>query len=242
MELTSQMEPGYFTLVIPLILESYTWTISHPLTKEVWYALIICVPMYLLVMGLADYAFMGVAKWKILSGFILRNIFSEHAEMPLIKNSYQKILVITWVALTYLLVQCYAGNLKAMLTAPGLPNPIKNATEFLDQNEIRLVIPKGEFAEYYFKSISYPDTIERKLGNIAFVSDVQNTPAEYLKYGCYSTKQYNSGMNAAICSIGEFWALISYDFSRTGQCNFYTTDDIFLKMPLSMGAFQVWLF
>ena len=233
------MEPSYYTLVIPLMLEADIWAISHPLGNEVWYALITCAPMYLLVMGLADYAFLGVAKWQQLSGFILRNIFSEHAEMPLIKNSYQKILVITWVALTYLLVECYAGNLKAMLTAPGLPNPIKNATEFLNQNEIRLVLQKGELAEYNFKYTSDPDTIERKLGNIASVSDAKLTPTEYLKYGCYSTEQYNSGMNAAICGNGEFWALISYDFSRTGQCNFYKTEDMFFRSPITLGAFQV---
>ena len=203
-DFTTPMEAGFFTIVIPLVLKSDIWAISQPLANEVWYASIICVPIYLLVMGLADYAFFGMVKWKQLAGFVLRNVFSEHAEMPLIKKAYQKILVITWVASIFLLVQCYAGNLTAMLTAPGLPNPIKNATEFLKQNEIPLVVRKGGIAEYYFKYMYSRDTIEGKPGNIASVSDAPLTPTEYLKYGCYSTEQYNSGTNAAICANGEF--------------------------------------
>ena len=239
MEFTALAEAGFRTIVIPIVMESDIWAISHPLANEVWYAWIICVPLYLFVMVLADYIFFGMAKWKQLSGFVLRNVFSEHAEMPLIKQAYQKILVIIWVASIFLLVQCYAGNLTAMLTAPGLPSPIKNATEFLKQSEIPLVMYPF-FHEAYFKWYS-PDTIEGKLGRIASVSEAPLTSIEHLKYGCYSTKQYNNGRIAAICANGEFWALISNDYSRTGQCNFYRTKDQFLRNPQTVGAFQVWL-
>ena len=241
-DLTACKSLGFSTIVIPLVLESDLWAMSHPLAKEVWYVLIICVPIYLLVMGLADYAFFGMVKWKQLSGFIIRNVFSEQAEMPLIKSAYQKILVITWVASVFLLVQCYAGNLTAMLTAPGLPTPIKNAQEFLKQNEISLVMAKDSLFEYEVKYVYHPDSVQSKLGNIASVSEAPLTPMEFFKYGCYSTKQYKSGKNAAVCGMAEFWGLISYDYGRTGQCNFYMTNDRFAGSHLALGAFQVQLF
>ena len=238
MDFTAPAEAGFNTIVIPLVMESDIWAISHPLAKEVWYAWIICVPLYLLVMVSADYIFFGMAKWKQLSGFVLRNVFSEHAEMPPIKKAYQNILIITWVGAIFLLVQCYAGNLTAMLTAPGLPSPIKNATQFLKQNEIPLVMSLYHGYTYNWYS---PDSIEGKPRGIASIAEAPLTPTEYLKYGCYSTKQYNSGSNAAICANGEFWALISYDYSRTGQCNFYMTKDQFSRSYITFGAFPVWL-
>ena len=237
-DFTAPTEQGFTTIVVPLVLKSDIWAISQPLADEVWYASIICVPIYLLMMGLADYAYFGMVKWKQLSGFILRNALSEHTDLPNIKKAYQHILIITWVASIFVLVQCYAGNLTAMLTAPGLPNPIKNATEFLRQNEISLVMEKGSIQEYQFKYMYSADTIQGKLGNIASVSDAPLTPTEYLKYGCYSTEQYNNEINAAVCSNAEFWGLISYDFSRTGHCNYYPTNDRFLTSYAVLGAFQ----
>ena len=159
-------------------------------------------------------------------------------------RTYQKILLIVWVASIFVIVQSYSGNLTAMLTAPGLPSPIRNSQEFLDQRELNLVIAKNTIQEYYFKEHYQkhepPGSTERSLGELASVTRPM-TPAEYLKYGCYNAEQYNYGNNAAICVDASFWALISYDFSKTGQCNFYQTNDRFLQTLVSVGVFQVWL-
>ena len=238
-DFTAPIGQGLTTLVVPLLLESEIWAVSHPLADEVWYALLIIMPIYFIVMGLADYVVFGQVMWQKLSEFVIRNALSQHAEMPNIKRTYQNIFIIIWVTSIFIVVQCYAGNLTAMLTAPGLPDPIKNATEFLEQDKIPLVMRKGSIAQYYFKFVYSVNRTEGKLGNIASVSDEPLTPTEYLKYGCYSTEQYSDGRNAAVCNDGEFWGLISYDYSRTGQCNFYVIKDKFLRTHNDLGAFQV---
>ena len=111
-------------LVVPLGIGSDIWTISDPLADEVWYASIISVPLYLLVMVVTDYVFFQKVDWKAVSGFVLRTAFSEHSQMPSCKRDYQKILILFLVSAIFVLVQSYAGNLTAMLTAPALPDPI----------------------------------------------------------------------------------------------------------------------
>ena len=226
-------------LVVPLLLESDIWAISDPLADEVWYASIISVPLYLLAMGLADYVFFQKMNWRALSGFVLRNVFTEHSQLPRCKRVYQKVLIIFWVAPIYVLAQSYAGNLTAMLTAPGLPDPIKNATEFLSQKELSLIMRKGSIQEYFFKHIYGPERIEAKLGEHAQSVLPQTPTNDFFEYGCFTTEEYRSGKSASICDLGEFWSLTSSDFGTTGRCNFYMTSDRFLLAMDTMGAFQV---
>ena len=47
------------------------------------------------------------------------------------------------------------------------------------------------------------------------------------------------GRHAAICNQFYFRALISKDFSETGQCNYYMTEDKFLKTKMAIAAFPV---
>ena len=237
---TAPYHVGYTTIVVPLLLETEIWSIAHPLSDNVWYASIISIPVFLVVMALADFVYFGKIHWTPLLGFVIRNVFSEHNEMPNNKRGYQKILIIVWLASIFVLVQSYAGNLTAMLTAPRLPLPITNSEEFLDQAELSLVVPKKTVLELRFK-IAPPNPTMRRLGVRTSVSKPL-TRTEFLKYGCYTTKYYNHGKKASICFDASFEALTSYDFSRTGKCNFYTTNDKFLPSLLSIGAFQVGIF
>ena len=238
MDHTAPFQIGHSTIVVPLLLETDIWSIAYPLSDDVWYALIISMPVFLGVMALADYVYLRKINWTALFGFVMRNVLSEYSEMPYNKRANQKILIIVWVASIFVLVRSFSGNLTAMLTAPGLPNTIRNSEEFLAQKELSLVIPKKTFTEHIFK-YNPPGLTEKSLGERASVTKPL-TPTELLKYGCYTTEQYNYGKNAAICIVGSFYALISYDYSRTGQCNFYRTNDKFVPTLVSVGAFQVW--
>ena len=236
-EYTAPFHVGYTTIVVPLLLETEIWSIAHPLSDHVWYVSILSIPAFLAVMALADFIYFGRIEWISLLGFVIRNAFSEHSDLPDNKRTYQKILIIVWLASIFVIVQSYAGNLTAILTAPRLPQPIRNSEEFLDQEELTLVVPEKSVFEYRFK-ISPPNPTMRMLGELASVSEPL-TRTEFLQHGCYTTKYYNHGKKAAVCFDASFEALISYDFSRTGKCNFYTTVDKFLPSLLSIGAFQV---
>ena len=88
--------------------------------------------------------------------------------MPKTRRNFQKILIIIWLAAIFVLAQAYSGNLTAMLTAPGLPTPIRNSEEFLAQKELSLIIPKNSGVEYFFKH--FPSDDRARLGQRASVS------------------------------------------------------------------------
>ena len=67
-----------FTIVVPLRSETQVWSFLEPLSLNVWILSIISIPIFLLAMGLAEYAYYGVFNWGIVTGFVLRNVFLEN--------------------------------------------------------------------------------------------------------------------------------------------------------------------
>ena len=57
--------------------------------------------------------------------------------------------------------------------------------------------------------------------------------------GCYPAEKYRNGKYAVICNEGQAMSMLAGDFSRTGQCNFYDTEDKFDAALPARFAFQV---
>ena len=230
-------DSDYKTIIVPLKLEANTWSIAHPFAHEVWIAAIISVPLYAIMMGAANYFFYGYFHWKEVFGFVIRNAFSEHADFPDNRRKYQKLLIIIWVWSTFVLVQAYAGNLTALLTLPRIPDPIRNAEEFLNQTEISLFMEKGNTEVFYFRE-SAEDSVQRKLFDRATISGPLSN-RERLQYGCFTEETYNTRRHAAGCHSGGVIALFSQDYSEHGHCNFYKTEEKFITTFATLAAFQV---
>ena len=239
-DFTHPFHIGYSTLIVPVLLQADIWSITHPFSTMVWYAAFISMPIFVAAMVLANYVYYRKINLTESLGFVIRNAFSEHSDMPSSAKTYQKLLIIVWLASVFVIVQSYSGNLTAMLTAPGLPTPIRNAEEFLNQGDISLVLPFQMERIISSYKTSFSD-IHLHLVQQAPVSR-QLTLSEYIKYGCFTTEQYDHGKIAAIGVDGHFWTLTASHFSRTGHCKFYETSDRFFIAPVSVGAFQVRFF
>ena len=124
-----------YTIVTPLNLENNNdiWAFVKPFDYWVWINLLISVPYFILILGIADYVakgmmiyksltgtflkkyiislkgFKGPIDWETLIGFTIRNVLSENEADPPSKKVYQKILVYAWVWSCFVLVCCYAG-------------------------------------------------------------------------------------------------------------------------------------
>lgn len=91
-------------------------------------------------MGMAYYFYGGSVDWNMLCGFVIRNALSEqNNSIPHQAKVHQRVLIITWLWSSLVLVQAYAGSLTAMLAKPQFQSPIKNLEELLGQTEI----PRG---------------------------------------------------------------------------------------------------
>ena len=215
------------------------WYFIDPFTYDVWLPIAIGIPIYIIVMGLANYFYLGSGDWNTLSGFIIRNALSEqNSKLPDHASArvYQKILIITLLWCALVLVQAYSGNLTAMLAKPKLEAPIRNLEELLNQDEISWAI-EDKTSESRFMRTAAPGSLMNLLYKRAtFVPRLNYT--ERLKYGCHAAKMMGNGRVGSICGSRGISVMIANDFSRTGKCNFYIIEDRLMSQSNSM-AFQV---
>lgn len=199
----------------------------------------------MIIMGFAYYLDSGSADWIMLCGFVTRNALSEqNNRIPDQRKAFQKILIINWLVFVLVLVQAYAGCLRAMFTKPQFHTPIKTLEELevqLRQNEISLVIERGTTFEFYMRTAK-PGTYPNLLYKQAVVVP-RLTPEEKKLYGteCYAAKlakQTGLGRVSTTCTYGPgIWPMIANDFSTTGKCNFYLIEEK-LMSTVGPAAFQ----
>ena len=229
-----------WAVVIPIETGSNMWYFIDPFTYDVWLPIAIGIPIYIIVMGLANYFYLGSGDWNTLSGFIVRNALSEqNSKLPDHASArvYQKILIITLLWCALVLVQAYSGNLTAMLAKPKLEAPIRNLEELLNQDEISWVIEGKTSVDARFMSTAAPGSVMNLLYKRAtFVPKLNKT--ERIKYGCHAAKMMGNGRVGSICGGRKMLQMIANDFSTTGKCNFYIIEDRLMSQSNSM-AFQV---
>ena len=235
-EFTNQISDNYFQVVFPLKHASEMWFFIDPLSFHVWICSLLCVPIYLLAMGLADYLFDGYADWDAVADdfdFVIRNALSEQNYAPRDKLVYQKILIVIWSWSMLVLVQSYAGNLTAMLTRPKLQEPIRTLEELLGQDEVSWIIPDPE-AAYALKTSENGSALKKLYdGGIVVPPNAG--------WDCFPAEIYKYGTFGSICNIGSIQIMMSLDYSLTGKCNYYMIEDKLLTSGGSM-AFQVFAY
>ena len=227
-----------WSVVIPLETSSNMWYIIDPFTHNVWLPLSFCIPIYLIVMALANYFFFGFGDWNTVSGFVMRNALSEqNAKLPDHASArvYQKIFIITWLWCTLVLVQAYAGNLTAMLAKPKLEPPIRNLEELLSQDKISWVIEANRTLERTMRTAA-SGSLMNLLYERAVIMPRLNSK-ERAKYGCYAAKMMGNGRVGSICGHLVL-SLMAKDFSTTGKCNFYIIEERLITSSQAV-AFQV---
>ena len=124
----------------------------------------------------------------------------------------------------------FAAALTAMITKPTLDMPIKNVEKLLNQNEISWVIEDGTAIIEFLKA-SPPNSRFRRL-----VEEAKLLSSSEMS-GCYIKEtETKSGQFASICDINSIMTLLSQDYSETGTCNYYLTEEKFQMTSNAMHA------
>ena len=234
MDFTHQVSDGYFKAVIPLKQDNKMWFFIDPFSYSVWLGFILCVPIYILAMILADFLFLKDVDIGVLCGFVIRNALSEQNSIPNHSQLYKRLLITVWIFCMMVLVLSYAGTLTAMLARSKLQEPITTFEELLDQNEVSWIIA-GDFTAHYLRS-SEDGSVLRKLYERGTVMNDKQLGG----YGkCFPKEFIDGGMFGSLCSIGSILVLMKNDYSKTGKCNYYTTEDKWSTGPGASLAFQV---
>ena len=224
-----------WTMVVPLRKYPNMKMIFTVFRYEIWLILIVFLPAFITIMGLADYIYYRKVTWGHLAAFAIRTAMVEAVPKPLPLNakSYQKLLILSWTLPMFILATAYAGNMTALIAKPSLEMPVKDAEDLVSQSMILWTLTANTVIPYFFKN-SAPGTVLREL---------YDQSEEFTKHDCYSARNepfWKSGKYAMPCTGISVMSLMSFDYSQTGVCNFYKTPDIFAKVNFAL-AFQVCL-
>ena len=236
-DFSSGVSEESYNIVVPLRIENDIWSFANPFNFEVWIFSLFSIPTIILTLGLAEYLTSGTISWDKWIGFVLRNVLSETSSQMPDRKDHQKFLIFIWTFSCFVLVMAYAGNLTAMITRPKMVMQFEELEDFLDQDEISLVVEDGLGVIENMRQTS-PDSVFNKLidkTNRMDTSDYENWPS-----GCFKPAAYYSKNHASICDIHSTNSHLSDDYSANGKCNWYITRTKFFDVPIGM-AFQVFI-
>ena len=233
---------SHSTIVVPLRPIKDIWSFLHPFSYEVWICLVITIPCLILAMWLANLH----AKFDFgtLLGFVIRVAMVDdgrymHKIFDSKGNMCLKLLGILWVWACLILTESYKGNLTAMLTRPTLRKTINSVEDLLNQNDIKWAIDDNGYDIIEYLKASPDGSPLRRLFDMAEkISYDDFGEDEWWEYTCFTNKQRDAGNYAAICDDKSIRQMKSYDYGKTGKCNFYTIKETFFTAPAVM-AYQV---
>ena len=223
----------HYTIIVPLGFKDNLLSVTDPLSLEVWICFIICIPVYISIIVSLNYVYSGTTKWGAAASSVIRGALSERRTALPPKHLYQKCLILVWSSMMLVLTTAYKGNLLAMITKPTMNIPFRDADSMVEQTQIQWGVWHHGILGSYAKSKS-PGTTMRKIMDrgIEFTND------EVWADDCYTSAAKKSGDIATICDISSAINVVTKDFSKTGTCNYYLTDDHILATGNAL-AFQV---
>ena len=125
-----------------------------------------------------------------------------------------------------ILISGYKANLLAMITRPTLDIPFTNAQDMVEQTSIKWALADAGLFSGYAKSFDHRSTLRKIYDQVITTYDLNHIVME------------DFANNALICDIAHCERIIAKDFSITGTCNYFMTEDKILAFD-SAFAFQV---
>ena len=132
-----------YTIVSPLITENDIWSYFGPFDYEIWLLILLSVPIVILCLAMVQYPSIRIIDWRRSVEFVIRSVLSENFRSYRNKKFYQNILIFIWIWTCSIIIKSYEGNLTAMITRPKLDFKFNKLEDFLNQEEISLVIEVG---------------------------------------------------------------------------------------------------
>ena len=134
----------FWGLLVPVRQDISLAAILHAFEFKVWLVILMAIPIYILLMTMANYNYFGQMKWEMFASFVLRASVMEGTGKSLPEKAlYQKLLILFWSLPLFVLVTAYTGNMTALITKPMLQRPIKDVNELVNQDEIGWTMVKG---------------------------------------------------------------------------------------------------
>ena len=125
-----------------------------------------------------------------------------------------------------ILISGYKANLLAMITRPTFHIPFTNADEMVEQTQIKWALADAGLFGGYAKSLNHGSTLRKIYDQVITTYDLNHMVLD------------DFWKKALICDISHCERITAKDFSKTGTCNYFMTEDKILASD-SAFAFQV---
>ena len=174
-----------------------------------------------------NFLYSGQPNWVATANSIIRSALSERqsSNVKTPKQLYQKLMTLTWSWMMVVLISAYKANLLAMITRPSLNTPFTNVEGMVEQTKIQWGFRQDDLFSSYAKRLA-PGTALRKV--------YEEKATTFTNFNVVK----ESRDTAFIIAISPALYVMATDFSKSGTCNYFLTEDKILNTD-SVLAFQV---
>ena len=163
-----------------------------------------------------NYIYIGSTNWEGSASSVIRSAFSERKSTTFKspRHSYQKLLLIMWSWMMVVLTSAYKGNLLAMITRPTMKTPFSDAAGMEEQTQIKWAMWEEDALLNSYAKTKPPGTLFKRIIDQAI---------KCFDSYCNDEKQF--GDVALVSDITSLMYIMENDFSTTGTCSYYLTQD-----------------
>ncbi|XP_069951462.1 probable glutamate receptor [Cherax quadricarinatus] len=209
------------------------WSFVLPLTLPVWAAtlaalLLVLVTAFMFPLSGLKTSSNSQSFLDVAFGYI--GIFLQQAMQVPSSLWWEKLMLATWLIVMFVISKSYAGNLMSNLAVRYIPQPYQSLRDVLDDHSVTMVwVANNAYVQYYrsaqsgiFKEIADSE----KKGRIMYAK-TSEIPA-------IIDVLVRRGHHVLIAEDRYEKVLIAQDFSRSGRCDFYSSEARFLPFMSSM--------
>nr|XP_053636394.1 glutamate receptor-like [Cherax quadricarinatus] len=209
------------------------WGFLFPLAPLVWTAILVM----LVVLAAAVFLMYSCGSlksddhnyWLQVSFGYVRILLQQDTTLP-IYWLWERVVLMVWMMVTLVLTRSYSGNLQALLAVRHIPQPYRTLQDVIDDPSVKLIWEKDSATVAYLKSATsgvYREIADiEKSGRLIF----KRRP-EFLDLIDTLVRR---GDHVIASSHSSFRTPIGHDFTKSGKCSFYESEEEFLQLMFAI--------
>ncbi|XP_071545451.1 probable glutamate receptor [Panulirus ornatus] len=209
------------------------WGFLLPLTPLVWVAILTTLLVVVAARGLLliSCSFKTTTRsMRSPDAFTFTRVLLQQDILIPASWHWERLVLGVWMMVTLVLTRSYAGNLMSLLAVRHIPQPYQSLRDVLDDPAVNMIWQKNSVLSQYFQFVK--SGLFREVGDLAKHDRlIYKNPQEFPS----SVDQLVRPGDHVLVEVQlSVIMLMAQDFSRTGQCDFYTSRDGYLSARLSM--------
>ncbi|XP_068216611.1 uncharacterized protein [Palaemon carinicauda] len=206
------------------------WAFLMPLSPMVWAGLLLGLLVFVVLHILLSIPGIDTGPDKRAWIKYIRVFLQQDLGRPTKYGNWERLLLATWIIVVLVTLESYSGNLMSLLAVRYVPQPYQSLRAVLDDPRVTMVWEGGTaYVGYFMSAVSgvFKDVAEsRKEGRITYIKATEYTDVlEMLVM---------EGHHVLIIEDLSLRMLLAEHFTKTGNCEFYMSSELFLPSAMAM--------